>query len=51
MYVGIASGKYNNKSYSLLPLNLLVLINQAGTIPNKKEKKIVNTSKYKVLSV
>ena len=41
MYVGIARGKYNKRSYTFLNLKSVVLTNQAGKTPKIDEQKTV----------
>jgi hypothetical protein len=48
MYDGIASGRKRTMSKNFLPVNFLVDINQAGTIPRIREKKTVKKTRYNV---
>jgi hypothetical protein len=50
MYDGIASGRKRTKSKNFLPVNFLVDINQAGTIPRIREKKTVKKTRYNVFN-
>jgi hypothetical protein len=50
MYDGIASGRKRTISKNFLPVNFLVDINQAGTIPRIREKKTVKETRYNVFN-
>jgi len=49
-YDGVASGRKRTKSKNFLPVNFLVDINQAGTIPRIREKKTVKKTRYNVFN-
>jgi hypothetical protein len=50
IYDGIASGRKRTISKNFLPVNFLVDINQAGTIPRIKEKNTVKKTRYNVFN-
>jgi hypothetical protein len=50
IYDGIASGRKRTISKKFLPVNFLVDMNQAGTIPSIREKKTVKKTRYNVFN-
>jgi hypothetical protein len=50
IYDGIARGRKRTMSKNFLPVNFLVDINQAGTIPRIREKNTVKKIRYNVFN-